>query len=174
MAGNKKPRKRRNLIQSVQKSNERILENYCLAQVTSTEMDSAELRLFSIDGKEKRLTDTFQDALSRFHYAWNIHLCVGTYNSKGDKELKEVIVSPPGKQIYRNIVNSVADVYKGIISDLMDKNVRIEFLGWLSRPSGRELTKEEVDKVFCNMGAWETKEEVDKVFCNMGAWDDRA
>lgn len=155
MARNKKPRKKINHIEKVRKTNSRILENYCLAQVTSTEMDNAELRLFSIDGKEKRLTDTFQDALSRFHYDWDIHLCVGTYNSKGEKELKEQIVSPPGKQIYGNIVSSVADVYRSMIEDLLDKNVRVGFLGWLSRPSGRELTSIEVENIFNNMGAWE-------------------
>lgn len=156
MATNKKPRKQRNLIEAVRKRNEYILKDYCVAQITSLEVDNATPRLFNLHkDKEAIMSETFKDALRVFPYQWVIYLCVGCEDSKGNNEIKEVVVAPPGRHIYANIWDSVASYHKEMVKDLLDKNVRIKFLGWISRPSGRELQSEEIYSLFDKLGGWQ-------------------
>jgi hypothetical protein len=155
MAANKKPRKQRNHVESVRKRNEFILRNYCLAQITSLEHDNATPRLFNLQqGIENKLSENFKDALSAFPYQWIIHLCVGCEDSKGNNEIKEVVVAPPGCHFYYNIWDSVASYHKKMINELLDKRVRIKFIGLISRPSGRELQSEEIYSLFDKLGGW--------------------
>lgn len=151
---NKKRNKKYNPIKGVHASNERILKDYCVAQFTSSSDDQSELRLFTLGGIEKKLTSTFQDAMRYFKYDWSVSLCAGCLNSKGEKELKEVLVSPPVKQYYVDLLPSITEIHRDMVASLIDKNVKVLFIGWIARPAGREIQTKELYKIFLTMGVW--------------------
>lgn len=151
----KKRNKKYNPIKSVHVSNERTLKDYLIAQYSGIDgSGSGELKAFHLSGKEKTLSKVFQEGLSVFRYNWTVHLCVGTLNSKGEKEIKETIASPPTRTLYINIIDSISEIHRGMIDSLASKNVKMLFMGWVARPSGRELEPKELYDIFEKLGAW--------------------
>jgi len=149
-----KRNKKFNRVEAVRKNNERILKGFAVAFIANDNSSKEPIKLINLKGDEMPITKTMSDAITVFRYKWFIYLVVGCFNSKGERELK--IDYAPMKEPYlqSELVGYLNERHQNFIGDLKSKNVKMNFAGWIAKPSGRELEPEELYKIFDKLGAW--------------------
>ena len=154
---NKKPKirsKKFNRVEAVRRNNERILKGFAVAYFANDLATKQDIILVNLKGEKMPVTRTMSDAITKHRYKWEVYLCAGCLNSKGLKELKLETVASKEPYLQSELVEFLNKRHQAFFAGLREKNVRIEWGGWIARASGRELEAEEVYNLFENIGAW--------------------
>ena len=152
----KKIRKKKfNRVLSVTRSNEQILKGFAVAYFVNDSVPKQDIILIDLKGNRKPVTKTMSDAITLHRYKWQVYLCAGCLNSKNEKELKIEPVSCNQPYLQGELVEFLNNQHQALFNSLREKNVRVEFGGWIARAAGKELETEEVYNIFDNLKAWE-------------------
>lgn len=113
--------------------------------------------MFSTDrnGNEIPIMQRTMQAIADTPQKWTLHLICGCYDSKGNRDTKELIVGNNQYLYHHQLLNSVREEQAKQIKDLNSKNVKILFVGWIAFAQGEELTEKEVETVLDKIGAWD-------------------
>ncbi|GEM_PF-5260707 len=141
-------------IKAVLAANRQIFKNTCMFFIINSKNPSY-VKLLTDSGKELKVTQKINNALSNFRYKWTIYMVVGCYNSKGEEELKIDTVVMKQEYYQKDLVDYLNEQHKEFIQQMLDKNVKISFVGWVAKLSGKELTPEQLFNLFKKYGGWE-------------------
>lgn len=154
---NKKRNKKHNKVEAIRRNNSRILKGFAVAFTTgvgATPSPEHPIKLINLNGELMQITQTMAHAIADFKYKWFVYLVVGCYNSKGNRELKIDRVPCTEPYLQSELVEYLNTRHSSMITDLTSKNVRIEFVGWIAKPSGAEFTDEKLYDIFEGFGSW--------------------
>ena len=150
----KKRVKKYNRVEAVRRNNERILKRLAVCYFVNDSTPKQDIILTNLKGERAHITKTISDAITCHRYKWQIYLCAGTTNTKGEKELKVEPVMCKQPYLQSELVGFLNEQHSAFFADLKSKNVRIEFGGWIARASGRELEPIEMFNMFDKLEAW--------------------
>lgn len=150
----KKRNKKYNRVESVRKSNERILKGFAIAYFVNDSIDKQDIILTNLKGDKMPVTKTMADAITHHRYKWEIYLCAGCLNTRQEKEIKVEPVVCSQYYLQSELVGLLNELHQNFFNDLKSKNVRLEWGGWIARASGRELNTKELFDIFDKLGAW--------------------
>ncbi len=83
----KKRVKKYNRVEAARRNNERILKGLAVCYFVNDNTPKQDIILTNLKGERAHITKT-SDAITCHRYKWQIYLCAGTTNTKGEKELK--------------------------------------------------------------------------------------
>ena len=151
-------------IKYILAANKQALANTCICFMTGCDDNtSVPIKLTTTKGKEIAVTPEIHNAVTRYRYKWFIYMIVGCYNSKGEKELK-IDYAPMKDEYYqKDLVSYLNNRHGEFVRDLKSKNVNIQFVGWVAKISGKELTPEELFNLFENLGGWANNSQETKI-----------
>ena len=150
----KKRVKKYNRVEAARRNNERILKGLAVCYFVNDNTPKQDIILTNLKGERAHITKTTSDAITCHRYKWQIYLCAGTTNTKGEKELKVEPVMCKQPYLQSQLVGFLNEQHSAFFADLKSKNVRIEFGGWIARASGRELELIEMFNMFDKLEAW--------------------
>ena len=145
----------RNKKYNPRKSNEallrQLLKDRLFIHCTSVSDD-----MFSTDrkGNEINVSPLTMRAIADTPQKWTLHLICGCYDSKGNQDIKELIVGNNQYLYHYQLLDSIREEQAKQIKDLNSKNVKILFVGWIAFAQGEELSSSEVDVILEKIGAW--------------------
>tara|TARA_R110000737_G_C14512145_1_gene473842 strand:- start:315 stop:773 length:459 start_codon:yes stop_codon:yes gene_type:complete len=151
----KKRNKKHNPVEAARKNNIRVLKGFAIAFIANDKSSKEPIKLINLKGDERPVTKTMSDAITVFRYKWTIYLVVGCFNSKGEQELKIDYAVMKQPYLQSELVGYLNERHQNFIGELKAKNVKMNFAGWIAKPSGRELEPEELYTIFDKLEAWQ-------------------
>jgi hypothetical protein len=150
----KKRNKKFNHVKAATIVAQQALKNLAVAKVVNDSNDQP-IALINMKGDKLGITHGIASAISDFRFKWSIYLVIGTTSRRNNKELKIDHVPCAEPYLQSELVGYLNKRHQDFIADLVSKNVRMDFAGWIAKPSGREIEPEELFDIFYNLGAWD-------------------
>lgn len=149
----KKRNKKFNPVKSATIVAQQALKDLAVAKVVTGE-DSPPISLIDMHGNNIEITRMIANTIADFRFKWSIYLVIGTVSRRGNKELKIDHVPCSQPYLQSELVVFLNDRHQAFIDDVRQKNADINFVGWIAKPSGREIEPEQLYNIFDKLGAW--------------------
>ena len=150
----KKRNKKFNHVKAATIVARQALKNLAVAKVVNDSNDQP-IALIDIKGNKVGITRTIANTIADFRFKWSIYLVIGTTSRRNNKELKIDHVPCAEPYLQSELVGYLNKRHQDFIAELLGKGVRLDFAGWIAKPSGRELEPEEFFDIFYNLGGWD-------------------
>lgn len=148
----KKRNKKYNRVEAQRRNNESALKDFMVMYFTGGA--PREIDLLSPQGEKITPSLRVADAIQNYRYKWNIHLCVGCYNSKNEKELKSELIIPSSYYLQSEMVDFLNKEHQEMIGELKSKNVKVAWAGWVAKAYGSDIEPQRLHELFDQQEAW--------------------
>lgn len=132
---------------------QQALKNLAVAKVVNDSFDKP-ITLIDMQGNELSITRGIADAITDYRFKWSIYLVVGCVSRRGNKELKIDHVPCAEPYLQSELVGFLNERHSNFVRDFERKGVKMNFAGWVAKPSGREIDPEGLYNIFDKLGGW--------------------
>lgn len=132
---------------------QQALKNLAVAKIVSDD-ESKPISLIDMKGNNVGITQMIASTIADFRFKWSIYLVIGNVSRRGNRELKIDHVPCSQPYLQSELVGFLNERHQAFIDDMRSKNVNIAFVGWIAKPSGKEIEPEQLYNIFDKLGAW--------------------